>query len=103
MAWLKFALILLALLALALVGFMLGIDNRTPVSLRFLNKESPEAAVSWWLYGAFVAGMLTGLLFCGLSLARSKLNERRLTRSVRQQDRELHRLRNNANPEQQMA
>ena len=81
MAWLKSALVLLLLLALVLLGLLLGVDNDTPVVLRFLNRESPELPVLWWLFGAFLAGTLAGLLICGLGRVRSKLGERRLQRS----------------------
>lgn len=81
MKWLKSALIAVVLLALVLIGLLLGVDNNTPIALRFLNKESPELPVLWWLFGAFLAGTLVGLLISALGRLRGKLGERRPERS----------------------
>lgn len=72
MRWLKSALIVLVLLALVLIGLLLGVDNNTPIALRFLNKESAELPVLWWLFGTFLAGTLTGLLLGALGRMRGK-------------------------------
>lgn len=81
MKWLKSALIAVVLLALLLIGLLLGVDNNTPIALRFLNKESPELPVLWWLFGTFLAGALVGLLIGALGRLRGKLSERHRERS----------------------
>ena len=82
-----------ATVVLILLGVVLGIDNHTPITLRFLNKESPELAVFWWLYTAFLLGALVGFALCSLGFVRGKLNERRLKGTLAQRDRELAELR----------
>ena len=78
-----------ALVVLILFGMVLAIDNHTPVTLRFLNKESPELAVFWWLYAAFLFGALVGFALCSLGFVRGKLQERRLESSLARREREL--------------
>ena len=82
-----------AAVVLMSLGVVLGIDNHTPVTLRFLNKESPELAVFWWLYTAFLLGALVGFTLCALGFVRSKLNERRLRSTLARRNRELAELR----------
>ena len=68
---------------------VLGIDNHTPVALRFLNKESAELAVFWWLYAAFLSGALVGFALCSLGFVRGKLHQRRLASALARREREL--------------
>ena len=89
-------LVSVVVVGLVLLGIVLGIDNHTPVTLRFLNKESPELAVFWWLYTAFLIGALVGFVMCSLSFVRGKLHERRLKSTLARRDRELSALRDNA-------
>ena len=80
---------IVTLIVLILFGLVLGIDNHTPVTLRFLNKESPELAVFWWLYAAFLLGALVGFALCSLGFVRGKLQERRLQKTLARREREL--------------
>ena len=93
MTWIKATLLGALLLVLVLVGLLLGIDNHTQVSLRFLNKESPSLAVFWWLYTAFLSGVVAGLALCFAGLLRAKIKERRLKRGLAERDRQLAALR----------
>ena len=93
MTWLKAILFGIGLLALVLLGLLLGIDNHTAVSLRFLNKETPVLAVFWWLYAAFLIGVFAGLGICVGGLLRARIGERRLKRQLAERDRELGTLR----------
>ena len=93
MTWLKAILFGIGLLALVLLGLLLGIDNHTAVSLRFLNKETPALAVFWWLYAAFLIGVFAGLGICVGGLFRARIGERRLKRQLAERDRELGTLR----------
>ncbi len=88
----KAILLAVILVALALVGALLWLDNHTPVRLRFLNLESPELAVFWWLLVAFLGGVGVGFGLFSLGFVRGRLNERRLKRSLLERDRELDRL-----------
>ena len=77
------------LLAVVLAGVLLGIDNQTPLTVRFLDRESAAWPVVWWLTAAFALGLLVGLALCAASLVRGRLNERRLRWSLRQHQREI--------------
>ena len=99
MTWIKAALLAILLLILVVVGLLLGIDNHTQVSLRFLNKESPSIAVFWWLYAAFLGGVAAGFALCFAGLLRSKVAQRRLKRTLADRDRQLTALRGKAGEE----
>ncbi len=89
----KTFLVVVILLVFILAGVVLGIDNHTPVALRFLDKRTPELQVFWWLYMAFGGGALAGFALCFFGFVRGKLNERRLKRALAERERELDRLR----------
>ena len=72
----------IVLLAVVTVAVILGIDNQTPMAVRFLNRVSPEWPVFWWLCAAFGGGLLLGVTLCAASLVRSRLNQRLLRRSL---------------------
>ena len=78
---------------LAFVGIVLYVDNHTPVTLSLLGKASPPYPVFVWLYAAFLLGALTGFALCFFGFVRGKLKQRRLQRTLRDQERELHQLR----------
>ena len=89
-------LLTVVLLAVVAIGVILGIDNQTPMTVRFLNKESAEWPAFWWLCTAFGCGVLLGLALCMASLIRGRFNQRSLRRSLRQRENELDRLRDQA-------
>lgn len=92
MTWLKAIALASLLLVLALLGALLAVDNNGLVSLRFLGWASPQLAVFWWLYVAFLGGALVGFALCAFGFMRGKLSERRLKRAIVERDRELARL-----------
>lgn len=98
MTWLKRIAIAGVLLALTLLGALLAVDNDEAVALRFLGWESPQLAVFWWLYVAFLGGALVGFALCAIGFVRGKLGERRLKRTLAERDRELERLRSAQQP-----
>ena len=88
-------------LAVLILGGVLYVDNHTPIALRLLERESPELPVFIWLYAAFVAGATVGFAVCFFGFVRGKLEQRRLQRALRDQGRELNRLRDGADTSQQ--
>lgn len=80
------------LLAVVTVAVILGIDNQTPLAVRFLNRVSPEWPAFWWLCAAFGCGLLLGVTLCAASLVRGRLNQRQLRRSLHQRELEIDRL-----------
>lgn len=93
MAWLKRVCVLAAFVAVAFVGFLLSLDNATPVALRLLGRETMPLPVYWWLYAAFACGVVVGAGFCLFAHVRGKLAARRLRKAVRERDADLARLR----------
>ena len=82
----------IVLLAVVTVAVILGIDNQTPLTVRFLNRVSPEWPAFWWLCMAFGCGLLLGVTLCAASLVRGRLNQRLLRRSLHQREVEIDRL-----------
>lgn len=74
------------LLAVVTLAVILGIDNQTPMAVRFLDRASPEWPAFWWLCAAFGCGLLLGLTLCAASLVRSRFEQRMLRRSLRQRE-----------------
>ena len=83
----------IALLAVVTVAVILGIDNQTPMTVRFLNRVSPEWPAFWWLCAAFGGGLVLGVALCATSLVRSRFKQRLLRRSLHQREVEIDRLR----------
>ena len=79
-------------LAVVTVAVILGIDNQTPMAVRFLNRASPEWPAFWWLCAAFGCGLLLGLTLGAASLVRSRFNQRLLRRSLHRRDLEIDRM-----------
>lgn len=88
-------------LAIVILGGVLYVDNHTPIALRLLDRESPALPVFVWLYAAFATGATVGFALCFFGFVRGKLEQRRLQRALREQDRELNRLRDGADTAQQ--
>ena len=80
------------LLVIVLAGVLLGIDNQTPMTLKFLDRETPEWPLFWWLCAAFGLGALVGLGLCSAGLLRGRVKQRRLRRTLRQREAEIDRL-----------
>lgn len=83
----------LVLLAVVTAAVILGLDNQTPMTVRFLNQVSPQWPAFWWLCAAFGGGVLLGVTLCAASLVRGRFNQRLLRRSLHQREVELGRLR----------
>ncbi len=80
-------------LVVVILGGVLYVDNHSPVALRLLDRESPALPVFVWLYAAFATGAVAGFALCFFGFVRGKLEQRRLQRALRDQGRELDRLR----------
>ena len=89
-------------LGVVILGGVLYVDNHTPIALRLLDRESPALPVFVWLYAAFGTGTTVGFALCFFGFVRGKLEQRRLQRAIRDQDRELNRLRDGADTARQV-
>jgi len=83
-----------AALAIVLFCFALLAVNQTQVALRFLDWQTPEVSVFWWLLLAFLLGLVVAALGFGLASLRMRLRQRALNKELDASRRELERLRN---------
>ncbi len=84
---LMFAVVALIVLLMAAVGV-----NQDDVELRFLIWKTPAESVFWWLLAAFLLGTVMGYVLAFLTSFKSRIERRRLQRSVDEQASELQRL-----------
>jgi uncharacterized integral membrane protein len=92
MAWLSRAL----LVVLVIVVFLFGLFavKQTPTSLQFLDWQTRELSVFWWLLIAFVLGLLLGVTGSALITMKRAIQNRHMRRELDQSRQELVRLRN---------
>ena len=93
MRWARRFLALVAVLGVALVGFLLAIDNPEPVSVTFLTLTSSTFPLFAWLIGLFLTGLVIGFAACFIGFVRGKSTERRLKRELASTSEELQALR----------
>ncbi|MFT4719323.1 MAG: putative membrane protein [Candidatus Azotimanducaceae bacterium] len=79
----KWSLRLLLLLVFVVV-LLLATDNSQLVALSFLGYQSPEAALSWWVIGAFVLGAVFSMSLNLVTTTRLKLQVRNVRHSAEQ-------------------
>ena len=77
---------------MAALSAILVMDNGTPISLRLLAYETPEAPVFVWLFVALGVGLLAGFALASVSLLRGRIAQRQLRRERDHGAQELQRL-----------
>ena len=87
MRWLVRLIYLVILIFFGLFGTLL--INQEAVSVKFINWQSPEYDLFWWLLGSVLLGIFIGWLMSSTWLLRSKLNERRERKEKNQVKNEL--------------
>ncbi len=87
--WLFRALLLIAFVA----ALLLASDNSTEVPLTFLDYQTPEWPISWWMLSAFVVGVLFGTLLNTWSNTRLRMSARSARIQVEKKTLELDRTR----------
>ena len=92
MKWIR---TLLAVLTLALAFVLSVLAVRQPeVALNFVYWQTPfELSVFWWLLMAFVLGIFLGFLNLSWVATKHRLANRRLEKTVAEQEAELAKLR----------
>ncbi len=93
MKWVTNIVLLLLVIVFIGAGVLLRVDNPDPVSVRFLNFESPSIPVFWWLLGSLLAGVGVGFALAFVGFLRGKYTERQLRRELNLNKEELHRIR----------
>jgi uncharacterized integral membrane protein len=84
MAFVKKWSLRLLLLLVFVVVLLLATDNSQPVALSFLDYQSVEGPLSWWVIGAFLLGMVFFMALNVMSTTRLKSDLRRARRSAEQ-------------------
>ena len=82
----------LLILVVFLVVLLAASDNSEAVALAFLDYQTPEWPLSWWVLSAFVLGVMFGLLLSMVGTTRLKLDKRRAEKAVARSNRDLDRL-----------
>lgn len=88
-----FSRLLWASAAIVLFVFALLAVNQNRIALRFLNWETPEVSVFWWLLAAFLLGVLCASLGYCVAALRSRMRQRALNRQLDESRRELQKYR----------
>jgi len=91
-------LLLVAAFALALLTV-----NQQQVHLQFLDWQTPQLSVFWWLLIAFAVGITLGLLPALINSAKHIMQTRRLNKALKAKDKEIAQLRDLKSDEQQLA
>jgi uncharacterized integral membrane protein len=85
--------LLWAVIAVVLFFFALLAVNQGPVALRFLDWQTPELSVFWWLLAAFLLGVVIASLACSVTTVRLRMRQRALAKQLDESRRELQKLR----------
>ncbi len=72
----------LLLVAIAIIALLAAADNSVSVPLTFLDYQTFELPISWWILGAFVLGAIFGMLTNFLANTRLKLANRQSTKAL---------------------
>jgi lipopolysaccharide assembly protein A len=82
MAVLKRWLFILVLVLVSLVALIAASYNNQEVPLRFLGYETAEWPISFWMFLAFVVGVLFGMLLNLVTNTRLRLDARRARKAA---------------------
>lgn len=91
------------LLLIAAFGLALLTVNQQQVHLTFLNWQTPELSVFWWLLMAFGVGLTLGLIPGMINSAKHVLQRARLNKEIKLRDKEIAQLREVKSSEEQLA
>ena len=81
----------LVLLVVFVVALLAASDNSNEVPLTFLEYQTPEWPISWWMLASFVIGVLFGTLLNSWSNTRLRVSARKANKQVEKTNRELDR------------
>lgn len=91
------------LLLIAALGLAILTVNQQQVHLSFLEWQTPELSVFWWLLIAFALGLSLGLLLAMINSAKHVMQRARLNKEVKVRDKEIAQLREVKSSEEQLA
>jgi uncharacterized membrane protein YciS (DUF1049 family) len=81
----------LVLLVIFVVALLAASDNSHEVPLTFLEYQSPEWPISWWMLASFVVGVIFGTLINTWSNTKLRVRARKANKQVEITNRELDR------------
>ena len=84
-------LIFIVVVLLLIGGWLFSAANGGEVSVNYLL-GTLQGRLSYWLLGVFLGGFVVGVLYCGASLVRTRLVNRRLRDRLVQTEQELQKL-----------
>lgn len=93
MRWIKGLILAVILLAVLLVGILFAVNNQQSIGLNLIWLELPPISLSFWLLAALACGVVVGMLGMLGVYARLRASLTRTRRQLRQQQKELDRLR----------
>ncbi|WP_106478336.1 lipopolysaccharide assembly protein LapA domain-containing protein [Phytohalomonas tamaricis] len=93
MRWLKGVLLAIVTLVVLLLGILFAIRNQQAVPLDVIWTELPSASLALWLLLALIIGVVLGMLAMSGLYLRLRTSLMRAHKDVRQQRKELDRLR----------
>ena len=79
----------LVLLIVFVVALLAASDNSHEVPLTFLEYQSPEWPISWWMLAAFIVGVLFGTLLNTWSNTKLRVSVRKANKQVDKTNSEL--------------
>jgi uncharacterized integral membrane protein len=98
MGFIKKLLFLLTALFAFIVALLAAADNSAEVALKFLDYESPEWPIAWWITSTFIAGIVFGNLLNVVSDAGLRLGARNKSKIAHGRTQDLDKPKADAGP-----
>ena len=76
-----------------MLGALAMIDNQAQVALHFLDWQTFQLSIYWWLLMALASGFLLGWVFASLGSLRRRVGMRQTRRQLAVSQQEVERLR----------
>ena len=82
--------------AVLLLGALAMIDNQARVALHFLDWQTFQLSIYWWLLIALASGIFMGWIFASLGSLRRRVGMRQTRRELAVSQQEVQRLRDSS-------
>ncbi len=92
MRWLWRLMLIFIFILAALISAVAFMDNADAVSLTFLQWQSPQVSIYWWILFALTAGFISGLVVLYATTVKLRVSERKIRRELLATQQELERL-----------
>lgn len=85
--------IFIILIIFMILGFALQNQDQT-VSIQVIQWQSPQLPIYWFIYAAFIFGLVFWIVISTINIIRIKTDNRKLKKEIQKLQKELDRLRN---------